>query len=275
MTALGSSDLPYLKERTWDGTYRDYFAIDLQNGKRRKVAERLGERPDLSPNGNYVMYYQGKNWHLLDISQGVTRNVTADLGVPFEDEDHDYPSDPPGYGLGGWLDGDAGAILYDKYDLWLIDTGTGRAVNLTKGKGRENRLVFRIVRTDPEEASIDPSGTLLLSAYHDLEKYSTFYQIDLPTLALKRLGDEEHKYTFIAKARDSEHFLYSRQHFREYPDLWVSTSNWSKSQKVSDLNSQFAGFKWGTPELVEWRSMDGIPLQGILIKPDGYDPGKR
>jgi dipeptidyl aminopeptidase/acylaminoacyl peptidase len=36
-----------------------------------------------------------------------------------------------------------------------------------------------------------------------------------------------------------------------------------------------AEFAWGSAELVEWESVDGIPLQGVLIKPGNYEPGKR
>ena len=41
------------------------------------------------------------------------------------------------------------------------------------------------------------------------------------------------------------------------------------------MNPQVEDFAWGTAELVEWRSDDGIPLQGVLIKPGNYQPGKR
>ncbi|NNK63063.1 MAG: S9 family peptidase, partial [Gemmatimonadetes bacterium] len=33
--------------------------------------------------------------------------------------------------------------------------------------------------------------------------------------------------------------------------------------------------RWGTAEIYEWTSADGIPLQGILYKPDGFDPSQQ
>ena len=44
---------------------------------------------------------------------------------------------------------------------------------------------------------------------------------------------------------------------------------------MSDANPQIADFAWGSAELVEWRSTDGVPLQGVLIKPANYQAGKR
>src|SRR5690606_15624861 len=46
-------------------------------------------------------------------------------------------------------------------------------------------------------------------------------------------------------------------------------------RKISDLNSQKAEYLWGSAELVEWRSLDGVPLQGILYKPENFDPNKK
>ena len=40
------------------------------------------------------------------------------------------------------------------------------------------------------------------------------------------------------------------------------------------MNPQTAEFAWGESELVEWSSMDGRPIQGILIKPGNYEEGK-
>ena len=61
-------------------------------------------RPARSPpTGRFILYYHDGDWHLFDTEPGETRNLTADLPVPFADEDWDYPADPPGYGHSEWL----------------------------------------------------------------------------------------------------------------------------------------------------------------------------
>jgi dipeptidyl aminopeptidase/acylaminoacyl peptidase len=45
--------------------------------------------------------------------------------------------------------------------------------------------------------------------------------------------------------------------------------------KLTEVNPQIADFAWGSAELVAWHSADGIPLQGVLIKPSNYEEGKR
>jgi dipeptidyl aminopeptidase/acylaminoacyl peptidase len=45
--------------------------------------------------------------------------------------------------------------------------------------------------------------------------------------------------------------------------------------RLSDANPQVAGFQLGEYETIHWKSTDGQMIEGILIKPVGYKPGKR
>jgi len=46
-------------------------------------------------------------------------------------------------------------------------------------------------------------------------------------------------------------------------------------RKLSDGDSQRAPFTWGKSELIRYKSSDGVPLQGVVIKPDNFDPKKK
>jgi len=89
------------------------------------------------------------------------------------------------------------------------------------------------------------------------------------------LLDGAKKYTVVAKADEADILLYTRQSYTEFPDLWVTDLKFKKPRKLSDLNAQTNGIAWGEAELVEWSSLDGTPMQGILIKPGNYEPGKK
>ena len=271
--ALGLSDVPYRKEVTWDGDFNDVFVVDLKTGKRNPVAHRLEGRPRLSPEGRYILYYKNRDWHLYSVPQGKTINLTAGMDVPFYNEDHDYPSDVPGYGIGGWLEGDAAVLIYDKFDIWKFSLPDGEALCLTGGRGRREGRVFRVIRTDADRNWFKAKEPLLLSMYHDREKHFGFYTAEAS--GVKPLLEGKKKFNFLAKAKRADVILFTREDFREFPDLWTASGDFSGAKKLSDVNPQIADFAWGTPELVEWNSLDGIPLQGVLIKPADYDPGKR
>jgi dipeptidyl aminopeptidase/acylaminoacyl peptidase len=46
-------------------------------------------------------------------------------------------------------------------------------------------------------------------------------------------------------------------------------------QVVTGMTGQVAGWKTGTREVIEWRSKDGTPIEGVLWKPDGFEAGRK
>ena len=110
---LGRSDLNYRKLRTWEGFFSDYYIIDLKTGKKSLITEKLSSysRMKVSESGRYVAYYKNKNVWAYDRKRDKTINLTGSLDARFDNEDHDYPSKVPGYGIAGWLEDDKGVTL--------------------------------------------------------------------------------------------------------------------------------------------------------------------
>ena len=274
-SAMGTSELPYRKEMTWDGSYADVYVVDLDSGERRLATRRLRGSASFSPAGRYVAYFADGHWHLYDDRSGTTRNLTEGLGVPFANEDHDYPSPPPGYGVADWVEGDRAVLIYDKYDVWSFPSGGGDPERLTGGEGRESTTIFRLVDLDPERDFVHPDEGLLLTGYHDLEKSWGFYGAKVGGKRVRSLLAGDRKFSFVAKAEDADRILFTRESYTEFPDLWASSSQLKGSRKLSDANPRIRDFAFGEAGLVEWTSADGIPLQGVLIKPGNYEPGRR
>lgn len=274
--ALGRSDLPYQWEATWTGGASDIFTVNVSDGTRSLVARRLSGRPFLSPEGRFVLYWRDGHWHLHDIASATTRNVTDGLPVSFADEDHDTPDAPGGYGIAGWIEGDAAAVIYDKFDIWVVPTDGARPWMLTEGAGRRDGRQFRVVRTDTEREALGAAETLLLSSYHDVRKNSGFWRGRTDRAGVSVLLEEDHRFAFRAKAEGADVFMYTREAYAEFPDLWVAGPDFRDRRKVTDVNPGLTTtFAWGSAELVEWLSLDGRPLQGVVIKPGNYEPGKR
>lgn len=273
--ALGRSDVPYRREATWEGGASDYTIVSLADGTRTPVVEKLAGRAFLSPGGGFVAYWNDGDWHLYDVASGTTRNVTENVDVSFADEDHDTPDEPGGYGLGGWTENDAAVLIYDKFDIWVVPTDGGRPWALTEGDGRTGRREFRVIDTDPETEWIGPREVLLLASYDDARKNYGFWQARVDRPGVRRLLEEEKRFAFRGKAEDADRILYTREDYDEFPDLWVAKQDLSDARKLTDVNPNLDEFAWGTSELTEWLSTDGTPLQGVVIKPGNYEPGKR
>ncbi|MEJ2540657.1 MAG: prolyl oligopeptidase family serine peptidase [Gemmatimonadota bacterium] len=274
--ALARTDVPYRVERTWLGTVYDLWLVDPETGRRTLVAEGLRDAAERSPGGRFVIYWRDGAYHLYDVRNGTTRDVTSRLPVPMADEDHDYPNPPSGYGVAGWMEGDAAVLLYDKYDLWTVPTEAGQEPwSVTGQEGRSGHRVFRVVELDEDRETWSEGEALLLSSYHDLEKNFGFYRARTDRPGVERLLEEEKRFEFVARAENADQLLYTREAYDEFPDLWVAGTRLENPRRVTELNPQLSEFGWGEAELVEWQSLDGVPLQGVVIKPRGYQEGRR
>ncbi|WP_246043126.1 alpha/beta hydrolase family protein [Fodinibius saliphilus] len=274
---LGQSRVPYLQEMTWDGFFSDYYIIDLKTGGRTKVIEKLRSDAVLSPKGNYVVFYQDKDWHLYNVEEELYRNLTKHLDTPFYNEDHDYPYPVQGYGIAGWMKGDKAVMIYDKYDVWKFFTDEGKAVNLTED-GRDRDIIYRIERTEKDRKTFDPSDEVLVRGFYDHKKNYGFYTLKLDEPGTEKKLETDHKYNFVTSAEDSDRIIYSREKYDEYPNLWVSNDlSFGDTERLTGLHLNLHDtYNWGTAELIEWSDMDdGQTIRGALIKPDNYDPDKK
>ena len=145
-----------------------------------------------------------------------------------------------------------------------------------KGLGARPKRAFDIVRLDPEERARDPKADLLLSGFNLKTKATGYYRdriesTDKPAELIAR----DKRFSNLQKAKDADVLLFRQSSFEEYPDLWTSDLDFQNTRKISDVNPQQKDYLWGTAELVEWVSLDGKPLQGILYKPENFDPAQK
>ena len=274
---LGYNNQPYQREITWDGSYSNWYLVDVNSGDRTSLLTHFGSWPELSPSGQQVVWYADKHWHLHTVATNKTQNLTETLDVPFYNEDHDYPSEVPGYGVAGWTKGDEQVLIYDKFDIWSFTTRDGRSINITGGLGRAEHRIFRVIDADRSGNPVGKNGELLLSSYHDLRKNFGFYSTYLEDTKVTPLLEEDKKFTFVGKAKHSDAVLYKREAYDEFPNLWVaSDASFEAVKQHTQLHMDLKErWNWGTAELVDWLSTDGNFMQGVVIKPDNYDPNKR
>ncbi len=283
--ALGVTNRPYRQQMSWDWPPAyDAYLIDLETGERERVLTKVQDIPDLSPDAQYVVWWDRNEraWKGLttDVFAGQSRaEMTLSAGIPHPvfDQRHDRPYPPGPYGIAGWTEDDAQVLIYDKHDIWAVDpmeANTARAI--TEELGRDNDLRFRMIDLTPDEDAIDADAPLMLSAFNLETKADGFYrdQVD-GTAQPAQLMMMDRVFSWPRKADDADRLLYTRESFQEFPDLWVADLSFSDPQKISTVNPQQSEYRWGTVERVEWTSVNGDPLEGLLYKPEGFDPSKK
>lgn len=286
--ALGVSDVPYKQLLSWDGSYRDYYAIDLKTGQAKKLAEKQRAFPSLSPSGQYVLGFDVNTyqWNAWRTSDGQRIDLTSKTRARFQDHEHDTPEPRSAYGYAGWTANDRSVVLYDRYDLWEIEPQTGKAVNLTAGAGQKAQTRLRYVnlennRNEPMDDGpvVDskalPAMPWMLSALADKDLSTGLYQLSAAGKEPRKLVQDAHLYSSLIKAKNADRVLFARQSFTEFPNLWSSDLNLNTPKQISDVNPQQKEYNWGTQELIEYTTTDGRKLRALLAKPENFDPAKK
>jgi dipeptidyl aminopeptidase/acylaminoacyl peptidase len=276
--ALGKDDRSYRMMRTWDiSSFEDLYVVDLQTGDRTAIAKEVKGRSGISPGGNFVYWFNGPDtaWYTHDLANSKTFKLKTPTTVSWVDEENDLPDYASSYGMAGWTENDEHLLLYDRYDMWKFDPrGNHDPENLTK-TGRENRKIYRYQALDPDEKAIDHSKPWILHAFDEVGKTSGYVEFEPKSGKLTELIQSPHHYSGLSKAREADRVLFTRESFREFPDLRVTDLSFSSPKRISQANPQQENYLWGTAELVSWRSLDNIPLEGILYKPDNFDPKRK
>ncbi len=275
--ALGVNSVEYAIPQFWGEGGLDAYLVDPSSGGKTLIARKLDRQPQLSPGGNYVTFFRDGQWHAYATATGKTVSLTGAIAsIKFQDEEFDSPDIPPPYGLGGWTTGDRRVLVYDRFDIWEIDpTGVVAPKSMTDGAGRRAGMTFRIVDLDRDERFIDPAKPVLLRAVDSLTKATGFYRERIGAdAAPERIVMADRSLGVPQKARNAEQYLITQSTYREFPDLWTGTSL-AGTTKISDANPQDSQYPRGTVELVSWMNGDGIPLRGLLFKPENFDPSKQ
>ena len=275
--ALVSHDRPYDQFVSWDRGYRDVFVVNTVDGSRRLVLERQPRRPSASPSGRHLLFVEDGDWRALDLVDGGRRNLTKGLTVSFLREDWDTPSEPRAYGVAGFTEDERHVLIYDRFDIWKIALdGSGRD-NLTDGYGRAGSTRLRWENLDDDRRHLPVDGEILLSAFDEETMASGYYVDRVDGLGKpERLVMLDRSLGRLRKAEESDRRFFTLSTFREFPDLWCAdATDFSDRRRLTALNPQQHEVRWGDAELVRWHSMDGTPLKGILIKPDGFDPSRQ
>ena len=275
---LGTSDVPYRQEISWDQTYNDVYLLDLKTGRPKKVLEHWGNVATLSPAGKYVLHFDERAGHWLTyrVADGARANLTEKIASRFQ-QDNNTPDLPGAYGRAGWTANDASVLLYDKFDIWEVKPDGSGAHMITNGEGRKSEVAFRYAALDPDETVVPSNKPLLLSAVDDRTRATGYYRIaGLTTAAAPdKIVMLDKAFGNLAKAKSADTVVFTLSRFEDFPDLWVSDTTFKDMKKVSNANPQASQYLMGRSELIEYVNADGKKLRAILTRPENFDPAKK
>ncbi|MGF1584125.1 MAG: alpha/beta hydrolase family protein [Bacteroidales bacterium] len=271
---LASTVLPHSKRITWEGRFRDIYAVNIHTGAKQLVATEQRDVAAISPNSEFILYFDQENWHVYETATGKRRNLTQNSDVQFFDETNDLPASPSSYRTAGWMEDGESVLLYDRYDVWNVNLASGKMFNVTGGEGRKNQTIFRIRKLN-NEPLFGRREEVFLEGFNENTKERAIYSTRLDRLGVNLVLDEGINIKLRILSGDGKNIVFTRESYDIYPDLLISGTRMRNPVKLSDLGSQTEQFNWGSAELISFESADEEPLQGVVIKPGDYDPSKK
>ena len=286
---LGLSDLPYQVQASWDPGHTDLYLIDLQTGDKKRIAnDIMASQPKLSPGGQYAYWFDERDslWRAWSVTDGRRIDLTRGLPSKFFDEEHDTPNLPGSYGSAGWTTGDRYVWLYDRYDIWQVDpTGREKPLNLTAGWGRKNNVRLRRTEIDDDdtpnrfsvEKAIDPKTELFLTGIWESDKSTGILKSKSGLSALEPtiLKRSNHRYFGLNKAKNASTMTFYRGNYQEPINIFLTDTTLATPVQLTHANPQQDSIRWGSVEIVKWLGTNGTKLEGLLFKPEGFDPAKK
>ncbi|MDE3254039.1 MAG: S9 family peptidase, partial [Bacteroidota bacterium] len=263
----------------WQGfTLNDIYRIDPVTGKSELITRDFkGNILSPSYSGRYLLFYDERKpgYFVYNSLTRKTYPVAKDIKTSLSDEENDVPDDPNAYGMVKWTENDDAVLIYDRYDIWEIDP-EGKKPSVCMTQGRKDRIQYRYVNTDPDEKYLKMDHPLLLRLFDEKDKSAGLALLH-PELGnrLEQQFKEPVSLGFqIQKAKEADVLLYSKESFAHSTDMYVQSVN-GQAKQLSATNPQQAGYNWGTAELFTWKAYTGKQTEGILYKPEDFDPHKK
>lgn len=264
----------------WEGSSRsDFYRLNLSTGEKTLMKKADYNRYRLSPTGKYAYTYKSADSVWVSINMATLEEYQlTDKNFKAWDTDNDVPDYPGSYGSAGWTANDEYLIIYDRYDIYKVPATGGEIQKITTG-GNEEKIQYRISTVGMTEDYLDLSKPMLLTGWNETTKGYGYYRMNYgkgkkPVKPVELLAGD-YKLAGLAKAKNADVYMFSKERYDMFPDLYVADANFKKVTKVTDEAQQQNQFIWGTAELISWTSYTGKKVQGVVYKPADFDPSKK
>lgn len=269
---------PYELQSMYDPMHHDIYLLNLQTGTRQPVKVNIRSVPKSSPAGKYLIWFNHDNysWYTYHIGSGREFRITDPGVLRAEIETNTTFDVNEPYGSPGWLEDDRAVLIYDRYDIWKVDPqNLTPPVNITQN-GRNTSTVYRLINFDQHQESFSENVPQLLTGINENTRVSGYYKwmFKKPSQPEMLIGGD-YNLSAPLKAEKANTVVYTRETFEVFPDLIVSDLSFRHNLRISDANPQQQDYRWGTAEIYQWTSLDGREMEGMLFKPEDFDPSKK
>jgi len=259
-----------------DFKYMHLHVIDLATGKSRPLTKGPEDVTHFSwsPDSTRIVFsarptpafqdYHRTDIHVLDVKTGNHSPLVQRPGI-----DINPKWSPDGKHIA--------FITSDGQDSWLAETGF--AVIAADGKEKPRFLTRKFNGTISYLAADSycwaTNSTGLLAAA-DVRVARQVITVSLGEEKDANVGEfsrPENLYSHISVKGDGIACIVEGPEFTK--EVHFGIPGVEAPRRLTNSNPQVEGLQLSPPEVIRWKSKDGLEIEGLLVKPNGYETGKR
>jgi len=150
---------------------------------------------------------------------------------------------------------------------------TNSKIAVVDADGGTPRVLSDAFDEDPGLMAWAPDG-IYFSAQQ--KTYAHLFRLNPETKAIEKLSAPEHllagQFSF---SKDFKQVAFRGAQENEYPEIFTASVAPWQAKKLTSLGDQLKPFKSARREVISWRSSDGATIEGVLLKPQDFDPKKK
>ena len=271
--SLVFDDRPYAIQAQWKSpSLNDVYRLDLRTGEHMLLKKAIAYDGYLSNDGNSFTYFDPikKNHYLLAINQGMKEYcMSCVVNEPWEEDLNGQPMDPGPAATYGF--NKEGSLYYygSRDNIYEYDLSLQKNRCLTLDL---NNTDLEWIKWNSDSINISWNSGYFQARDRTTKKVSIFTAS--PSFLLQLVDRGDFKLLSFTKAKDTSLYVLRRMRVDQFPDIEVG-GNVSVFKRVSWANPQQSEYLWPSAELIRWKSYQGFDLEGIVYKPENYDPAKK
>lgn len=220
----------------------------------------------VSPDGNKIAFSHQpdpliNSFYKSDISilDLVSKKITKAVSNPSGDSFEDWSPDSKEILFSTYLN-DTTSNFYTNSKLFALNIETGKERQLAQDL--DENLGGFIWKTS------GIYGTVWQRMNHPL------YRIDPVNGTFSILRNNPEQIFNISFSQDGQVFAFTGRNGNQLTDVYI-TSIGGTPRLITDMNDQIHDWKVASSEIISWKSKDGTVIEGILHKPQNYDPARK
>jgi dipeptidyl aminopeptidase/acylaminoacyl peptidase len=104
--------------------------------------------------------------------------------------------------------------------------------------------------------------------------YSEAFSFDVATGRYTQLSRQK-TLQYGSRSKDDKVVVVTLDSPESAGEVYATDLTFTSFRKLTDTNPQTTNFALGQTEVITWKSTDGTDVEGVLLKPVGFEPGKR